>query len=103
MRSCTTQHGRASAAAESGEAVLAGADPELREQVRKLLAQDAESGSKLLDRRGEDFIPDLDIPTLDITQLATGTQLGPYTIKGSLGQGGMGKVFRATDSPSAEA
>lgn len=85
-------------ARESGEAVLAGADPELREQVRKLLAQDAKSGSKLLDRRAEDLIPDLDSPAIDATQVATGAQLGPYTIKGSLGQGGMGKVYRATDS-----
>jgi len=85
-------------ARESGEAVLAGADTELREQVRKLLAQDAESGSKLLDHRAEDLIPDLDAPTIDATNVLTGAQLGPYTIKGSLGQGGMGKVFRATDS-----
>ena len=42
-------------ARESGEAVLAGADPELREQVRKLLAQDADSGSKLLDKRARTF------------------------------------------------
>lgn len=85
-------------ARESGEAVLAGADPELREQVRKLLAQDAESGTKLLDRRAEDLIPALDSPAIDVTQVATGAKLGPYTIKGSLGQGGMGKVYRATDS-----
>ena len=84
-------------ARESGEAVLAGADPEIREQVRKLLAQNA-SGSKLLDRHAEDLISDLDSATVDITQVATGSQLGPYTIKGSLGHGGMGKVFRATDS-----
>ena len=85
-------------ARESGEAVLAGADPELREQVRKLLAQDAESSRKLLDHRAEDLIPDLESPAIDVTQVATGSQLGPYTIKGSLGKGGMGKVYRATDS-----
>src|SRR5713101_3002478 len=85
-------------ARQSGEAVLAGADPELREQVRKLLAQDAETSSKLLDQRAEDLISDLHGPEIDVTQVATGSQLGPYTIQGSLGQGGMGKVFRATDS-----
>src|SRR5581483_11065305 len=83
---------------ESGEAVLAGADPELREKVRKLLAQDAETGSKLLDQRAEDLIPGLDSPAIDITQLAAGSQLGPYKITGLLGHGGMGKVFRAMDS-----
>ena len=85
-------------ARESGEAVLAGADPELQEQVRKLLAQDVASGGKLLDQRAEDLIPNLDPPTVDATNVITGAQLGPYTVKGSLGRGGMGRVFRATDS-----
>jgi hypothetical protein len=43
-------------ARERGLAVLVGADPELRREVEKLLAQDSESGGKLLDQRAADLM-----------------------------------------------
>ena len=81
------------AARESGVGVLADADPELREEVERLLAEDSEGGSKLLDQRAADLIAH---PTS--TPVTSGSRLGPYIIESLLGQGGMGKIFRATDT-----
>lgn len=80
-------------ARERGLAVLAAADPELRREVEKLLAQDSESGAKLLDQRAADLIVGVSAP-----QVAAGSRLGPYKIEGPLGKGGMAQVFRATDT-----
>jgi len=81
------------AARESGAGVLAEADPELRKEVERLLAHDSDEGSKLLDQQAAELIA---IPTQ--TPISAGSRLGPYKIEGLLGEGGMGRIFRATDT-----
>src|SRR6266851_8493678 len=69
-------------------ALLAQADPDVRREVELLLAQ--RSGDGVRDQ------PAGSLPAA--TRLAAGTELGLYRIESSLGEGGMGVVYRARDT-----
>jgi serine/threonine protein kinase len=74
-------------------------DKKLRREIESLLACDAQAGQFL-------EIPALELAGAGLTgereplsaQLAEGERLGPYSIAGSLGAGGMGEVYSATDT-----
>jgi hypothetical protein len=59
---------------ERGREVLVNADPALRQEVEKLLAED--SGDKILDRAATDLLTES-----VATEITTGSQLGPYRIE----------------------
>lgn len=75
-------------------ALLDGTDPELRREAESLLAQ--KSGATPLDHPAWEGAASLLQST--VTQIVAGKRLGPYKIETPLGKGGMGEVFRATDT-----
>src|SRR5580704_2916313 len=70
---------------------LKDADPELRSAAEAIFAQE---GSALGHPAWEDHARLLQ----DATVVSVGMLLGPYKIEQKIGEGGMGEVFRATDT-----
>jgi serine/threonine protein kinase len=77
---------------------LRDSDPEQADQLQRLLDGHRESliqVDPLLDGHGASLIQ---VDPHDPDDIATGTTIGPYVIAGLIGEGGMGRVYRAKDA-----